>query len=111
MYFGVEQSTDSRCKNTIIVKFAKNEKEKMKKWYNSEKNGRFTYTDPESAQNFHHTFRYIYEYDGYLIFSKTEIDKIRKSATSTYPIDINDAKVDIIKEHCILLDISEINKL
>ena len=111
MYFGVEQSTDSKCKNTVIIKFSENEKEKMKKWYNSEENGRFTYSVPIEAQNFHHTLRYIYEYDGYLTFNKKLIDIMKNKGTSMYPIEIEDAKAMIIHEKCKFLDIAEINKL
>lgn len=61
MYYGVSQSTDMRCKNTIIKKFTS--EKALKKWL-SYGSGGYTYKDPEQAQNYHHTFKHGYELYG-----------------------------------------------
>lgn len=79
MYYGVEQSTDMRDKRTVIKKFASN-KVALLKWMKN--SGGFTYDDPESARNYHHTFRKGYELNGRV----NKKDKIfMESGTPTYP--------------------------
>lgn len=79
MYYGVSQSTDMRCKNTIIKKFTS--KKALQKWL-SFGSGKYTYDDPELAQNYHHTFKYGYELTG-------RIDKnhqiFKDKGSPTYP--------------------------
>lgn len=79
MYYGVEQSTDLRDRRTVIKKFTT--ERSLNKWM--EKSGEFTYADPESARNYHHTFRYGYYLNG-RIDKKNSIFK--ESGTSTYPL-------------------------
>lgn len=79
MFYCVEQSTDLRKQRTVIKKFRS--KSNLIKWM--EKSGDFTYADPESANNYHRTFRYGYEHFG-RIDKKDPIFKDR--GTSTYPI-------------------------
>lgn len=111
MYFGIEQSTDLRNPQSLIVKFAKIEKKKVKTWFFSKINGEFTYANPDAAHNHHHTFRYIYEYDGQLIITKKEIEEIKKYSTSTYPIYTEDARAQIIKKYARLLTTDEVKNL
>lgn len=79
MFYGIEQSTDSRNQKTVIKKFPS--QKSLEKWMN-EKSGEYSYTCPESAKNYHRTFRYGYEYAG-------RIDKkdrtFSNSGTPTYP--------------------------
>lgn len=83
MYYGVEQSTDQRNRNTVIRKFTTVEKAIAWKLKGS---GDFTYNDPEAARNWHHTFRDVYELQG-------KIDKkdnvFKNYGTCTYPMDKN----------------------
>lgn len=86
MFYGIEQSTDLRCRNTIIKKFST--KNALLKWMNlPNTSGRFTYADPEGARNYHHSFRYGYDLKG-------RIDKkdpiFKDYGTSTYPKRVND---------------------
>lgn len=111
MYFGIEKSTDLRNPQTVIVKFAKNDKKKIKAWFFSKSNGEFTYDNPEAARNHHHTFRYIYEYDGYLRMTKKEIDEIKKYSTSMYPIYTDDARAKIIEKYAFKLTTDEVKNL
>ncbi len=60
MYYGVEQSTDLRCPNTIIKKFTSIVS--LKKWMIN--SGKFTHSNPELARNYHHNIRYGYKYFG-----------------------------------------------
>lgn len=60
MIYGVEQSTDQRCKQTKIKKFTS--KIAANKW--AKHSGNYTHDDPESARNYHHTFRSLYDYSG-----------------------------------------------
>lgn len=84
MFYGIEASTDLRCKNTVIKKFSS--KESLMKWLSSG-GGDFTCSDPVAANNWHHTFRHGYELLG-------RIDKKDKifsdTGTSTYPRNYND---------------------
>jgi len=86
MFYGVSQSTDQRCKNTIIKKFTT--ENALKKWL-SNGSGEYTYKDPVSANNFHHTFKYGYELYGRIrkkdpifqdhgssFYPRTELDNI-----------------------------------
>jgi hypothetical protein len=58
MFYGVEQSTDQRCPRTAVKKFAS--RSALRRWIGNG-GGDFTYADPESARNWHHTFREGYE--------------------------------------------------
>jgi hypothetical protein len=60
MFYGVEQSTDMRCRNTVIKKFTS--QKALENWMKT--SGGFTYADPESARNWHKTFRRGYEFKG-----------------------------------------------
>lgn len=79
MYYGVSQSTDMRCKNTIIKKFTSINA--LKKWL-SYGSGNYTYGDPDAARNYHHTFKYGYELSGRMD-KKNSIFKDKGSPT--YP--------------------------
>lgn len=83
MLYGVEQSTDMRCKKTVIKKFTS--KTQALKW--KENSGKFTYDDPGAARNWHHTFRELYELEG-RINKKDSIFSNRGSYT--YPRNTND---------------------
>lgn len=61
MFYGIEQSTDLRCPRTVVKKFAS--ESALKLWLNGG-GGEFTYADPESARNWHRTFREGYELNG-----------------------------------------------
>lgn len=111
MYFGIEKSTDLRNPQTVIVKFAKNDKKKIKAWFFSESNGEFTYNNPKAANNYHHTFRHIYVYDGYLKMNKKEIAEIIKGGTSTYPVYMDDARAKIIEKYAFKLTTDEVKNL
>lgn len=111
MYFGIEQSTDLRNPQSIIVKFGKMDKRKLKSWFFNNRNGEFTYVDPKTANNYHHTFRSIYIYDGYLRMTKKEIMEIKKYSTSMYPIYEDDARAQIIKKYAYKLTEEEIKNL
>lgn len=83
MYYGVEQSTDLRNKQTVIKKFSSNKG--LLNWMQN--SGNFTYPDPESARNYHHTYRY-----GYILLGR--IDKkdpiFKDFGTRTYPNNYED---------------------
>lgn len=83
MYYGIEQSTDMRDKRTVIKKFSS--KASLIKWMKN--SGGFTYDDPESARNYHHTFREGYELKG-RVDKKDKIFMDRGSPT--YPRSDND---------------------
>jgi len=81
MYYGIEQSTDLRCPNTVVKKFVS--RFAALRWRDEPgKSGRLTYADPDGARNWHHTFRQVYEIHG-------RIDKkhpaFKNRGTSTYP--------------------------
>ena len=83
MYYGVEQSTDMRNKQTQIKKFTS--KRSLEKWMQN--SGNFTHSDPVAARNYHHTYRYGYE----LIGRVNKKDPIFKDkGSSTYPRTNND---------------------
>lgn len=83
MYYGVEKSTDMRDKRTVIKKFSS--KTALLKWMKN--SGGFTHDDPESARNYHHTFREGYELNGRI----NKKDKIfNNRGTPTYPRNYND---------------------
>lgn len=60
MFYGIEQSTDLRCPQTEVIKF--HDEKELRKWM--ERSGGYTYDDPDSARNHHHTYRYGYEHIG-----------------------------------------------
>ena len=78
MFYGVEQSTDLRCPNTVIKRFSSINA--LRKWM--ENSGGFTHSDPERMMNYHHTFRYGYELKG-RIDRKDSIFK--DTGSPTYP--------------------------
>jgi len=93
MIYGIEQSTDLRCKQTVIKKFGSIKT--AQKW--AKNSGGFTYRNPEAARNYHHTFRYLYEFFGRL--PKKEVKVEMSYSTSTYPVTEADAKARIIMRH------------
>ena len=86
MYYVVTYSTDMRNKQTQIKKFTS---EKAAIRFAKIDNGNFTYADPESARNWHHTFKKVYEFSGRL--DKKWIDKEKTYSSPTYPCTENDA--------------------
>lgn len=59
-YALIEKSTDLNHPNTKVT-FTRSLK-RATSWRDEPgKSGRFTYADPEHAQNYHHTFRCVYE--------------------------------------------------
>ena len=86
MYYVVTYSTDLRNKQTQIKKFT-SEKAAIK--FAKIDNGNFTYADPESARNWHHTFKRVYEYPGRM--DRKWIDKEKTYSSPTYPCTENDA--------------------
>jgi hypothetical protein len=72
-----------RCPDTKVKKFTS--KTQLEKWMLV--SGDFTHTDPAAARNYHHTFRYGFEYSG-RINKKDPIFKDRGSPT--YPRNEND---------------------
>lgn len=92
MYYGVEQSTDMRDKRTVIKKFTS--KVALLKWMKN--SGGFTYDDPESARNYHHTFREGYELNGRI----NKKDKIfNDRGTTTYPRNADDNLANYLYVH------------
>lgn len=61
MFYGIEQSTDLRDRRTAVKKFAS--ESALRRWIGNG-GGELTYADPESARNWHHTFREGYELVG-----------------------------------------------
>ena len=90
MLYGIEQSTDMRCKRTVVKKFSS--LSALKKWL--ENSGGYTYSYPDSANNWHHTFRSGYELIG-------RIDKKHKlfhdNGTPTYPRNEQDKLASYIQ--------------
>jgi len=84
MFYGIEQSTDLKNPRTVIKK---TQSIRQLKLWMKKNNGRFTYDDPKSANNYHHTFRYGYEYIG-RINKKHNIFNNR--GTNTYPQSYED---------------------
>lgn len=78
MFYGIEQSTDLRCKNTVIKTFSS--KSAALKWKNRSRGG-YTYPAaadenlPGTQQNFHHTFRSVYEVHGLIRPTKKDIKR------------------------------------
>jgi len=86
MYYGVEQSTDLRNPQTVIVKFKSRKMAFL--WKNeANKSGRSTYGDPESARNWHHTFRSVFLLYGKINKKDSLFDDM---GTSTYPRTFED---------------------
>jgi len=85
MFYGVEQSTDKRCPNTVIKKFTSIRS--LKKWM--EFSGRFTHENPEIALNWHRTYRKGYHLNG-RINKKDKIFSDKKNRNSMYPRSLND---------------------
>ena len=94
---GIEQSTDSRDKQTKFKKFTTINA--ANKWKNSDSNGRLTHGEhAETQRNYHHTFRSIYEVDARKI-RKAEIHSLMDSYRhSVYRLSYDDAKAEIIKK-------------
>lgn len=90
MIYGVEQSTDLHYPKVVIKKFTS--VSAAKKWQET-KNGKFTYSDPEGARNYHHTFRYIFELQG-RIDKKNKIFK--NEGSRDYPKTYNDQVFDYL---------------
>lgn len=84
MFYGFTQSTDMRYKNTHIKKF--NSEKALKKWL-SVGSGGYTYSDPDAARNYHHTFKYGFEHVGRIDY-KHQI--FMDHGTPTYPSTKND---------------------
>ncbi len=61
MFYGIEQSTDLRDPRTVVKKFSS--ESALRRWIGNG-GGEFTYTDPDMARNWHHTFREGYELIG-----------------------------------------------
>ena len=61
MFYGIEQSTDLRDRRTAVKKFAS--ESALRRWIGNG-GGELTYSDQESARNWHHTFREGYELKG-----------------------------------------------
>lgn len=83
MLYGIEQSTDMRCPRTVVKKFTS--RKALAYWLMG--GGGYTYADPDSARNWHHSFRSGFELSG-------RIDKSNKifkdSGTPTYPRNATD---------------------
>lgn len=98
MYYGVSQSTDMRCKNTIIKKFTS--EIALKKWL-SYGSGDFTYGDPEVVRNYHHTFKYGYKLNGRMD-KKNPIFK--DNGSPTYPRYESDNVASYLHEYGTRID-------
>jgi len=79
MFYGIEYSTDLRCKQTVVKKFRT--ENALKKWIDGCRK-RSTYADQESARNWHHTFREGWELRGRIDFKHK---MFQDYGTSTYP--------------------------
>ena len=99
MYYVISQSTDDRCPRTTVYKTssianAKKRYSLIKK--ELDKRDGFTYFDPDSAKNWHHTLVYLYELKG-RVNQKDPIFLYRGS--STYPVLYNDNMFRYIREY------------
>lgn len=81
MYYGVEQSTDLRHPDTVVKKF-KTKAEALRWKKEPGKNGRTSYSNPEEARNWHHTFRKVYKFSGWIDWKHPTF---RDKGTATYP--------------------------
>lgn len=93
MYYGISQSTDLRHPKTVVKKFTS--LRAAHAWAKIG-NGDYTYKDPDAAQNWHHTFKYVYELRGRInkkdpVFGNLE--------TSCYPRCHEDNLATYIKTH------------
>lgn len=61
MYYVISQSTDLRSPNTVVKNFTSIIAAKK---YAKLGNGEYTYSDPEAARNWHHTFKEVYHLKG-----------------------------------------------
>lgn len=93
-YAVIEQSTDLRARGTKI-RFT-NSKTKALSYLKG--SGRYTYGDPNFAQNWHRTFVEVYELpDGWRKPSKKKLEEeAMRWSTSTYPRTVNDVLAYVI---------------
>ena len=102
MIWGIEQSTDMRNPRTVIKKFST--RKSALKWA-SESGG---YSDkgaannalPVPSQNWHHSFRYVWETNGWRSPSVAKLDEMAwKISTSTYPRYARDVLASLIEKN------------
>lgn len=97
MYYVISKSTDLRCLDTQIKKFTSIVAAKR---YASIGQGKFTHKNPKEANNYHHTYNYVYELTGRI----NKKDKIFKDKGSpTYPKTYNDNLAEYIRTYGIEL--------
>lgn len=94
MYYVISQSTDLRYRDTEIKKFTSKISAIKFSKINS---GNFTHENPEAVMNYHHTFKYVYEFSGRI--PKKEINKIMSHSSRDYPVYEKDAIARYIYEH------------
>lgn len=95
-YAVIEQSTDLRYPQTKIW-FTRSLREVAKL---RERSGRFTYSDPEAARNWHRTFVEVYELPaGWRKPPEKQLrEQARKESTPTYPRNSMDILAWIIRK-------------
>ena len=93
MYYGVEQSTDLRCRMTVIKKFSSLKAALL--W--SCHSGGYTYGDPESARNYHRTFRRVYMHIGRV---NKRHSAFFERGTRDYPMDDADRMANYLTATC-----------
>lgn len=86
MYYVIKQSTDLRCRNTVIEKYRTI---KAALQHCNIGNGEYAHADPEEARNYHHVLNRVYSYSGKI--DQAFIKKEMGYGTSTYPVTRLDA--------------------
>ncbi len=105
MIYGIEESTDMRDPRTVIKKFTS--VQSAKRWCAN--SGKFTHDNPETAQNYHHTFRTIYQSPlGWRLPSKKQIElEVRHNMGSIYSPSTNKVIATHIHTNCSKIDIGD----
>ncbi len=95
MIYGIEQSTDMRCPQTVIAKFTS--RRSAMRWLEP---ARLTHgEDAETVQNFHHTLRTAYEMPvGFRLPSPKQLSvRAFKNSSSAYPRNSRDIIASIVR--------------
>lgn len=98
-YYGIEQSTDSRCPRTVVRRLGsgKNGLACAREW--AAKKSHLTYADAAAARNYHHTLYSAHEMPaGWRAPSRTDLRKrAEHSSTRDYPRTPADVLASVIQ--------------
>lgn len=86
-YYGIEQSTDSRCPRTVVRRLGSGKRGLVRAQEWAAKPSHLTYADAAAARNYHHTLYSAHEMpSGWRAPSKSDLARrARDSSTRDYP--------------------------